>query len=328
MEPILPAHEARAPPTLPDHLLEEILVRIRDPADLARATAACKAFHRLINHPTFLRRYRSLHPPLLLGFVEKYDFLPVKAPHPNAAAARPIAGAAVFYFCDFLPPAESFGWQHCDARDGRFLVESREPERGLVLPELAVCDPVTRECTLLPPIPGDLVTSTLGQVQQYNIHSFDAFFDPSGGYEAEDGQFRVMCWTCSEEMAALFVYSSVCGCWAHGPSVSNALGLNVPDIGWWPSYAYGCLYWNAGVSSNKLLKLDIDRMEFSIVNLPGDHGGLLESEQLEVHYSLRYLVEVKDKIKFTNIAEEMVQYLNKQMDTFQLSKKTTNSYSD
>ncbi|TVU51403.1 hypothetical protein EJB05_02832, partial [Eragrostis curvula] len=84
-----------------------------------------------------------------------------------------------------------------------------------------------------------------------------------------------MCWTRSLEMGTVFVYSSASGSWTHGTSVNwNALGNmepeNLSDIGWWPSHAYGCLYWGAGVS-NKLIKLDINSMEFTIVNLPGDY---------------------------------------------------------
>ncbi|TVU38575.1 hypothetical protein EJB05_11955, partial [Eragrostis curvula] len=67
-------------PPLTDDLLEEIFLRIACPADLARASAACAAF----------RRYRSHHPPLLLGFLNLYvaeSFPCAEAPHPNAAAA-------------------------------------------------------------------------------------------------------------------------------------------------------------------------------------------------------------------------------------------------
>lgn len=38
----------------------------------------------------------------------------------------------------------------------------------------------------------------------------------------------------------------------------------------WPSYAYDCFYWKLQ-SCSKLLKLDINRMEFSVVGLPPCH---------------------------------------------------------
>ncbi|GJN13532.1 hypothetical protein PR202_gb00246 [Eleusine coracana subsp. coracana] len=78
-------------------------------------------------------------------------------------------------------------------------------------------------------------------------------------------------------MDAMFIYSSVSSSWTHGASISwHALGLEVqlpegivlPEQ--WPTYAYGCLYWKE-VIINKLIKLNINNMEFSIVNLPPDY---------------------------------------------------------
>ncbi|CAL5072258.1 unnamed protein product [Urochloa decumbens] len=91
---ILPRLEAAASPgqlaALTDDLLEEIFVRIASPIDLARAATACASFHRLITGPAFLRRYRSLHPPLILGFVNGNleGFQPAEAPHPSAPAGH------------------------------------------------------------------------------------------------------------------------------------------------------------------------------------------------------------------------------------------------
>ncbi|CAN6211922.1 unnamed protein product [Urochloa humidicola] len=86
----------RPPAALADDLLEEILLRVAGPADLARASTACASFRRLVTDADFLRRYRSLNPPLLLGFFDTVSsgFQPAEAPHPNATAARSIARAA------------------------------------------------------------------------------------------------------------------------------------------------------------------------------------------------------------------------------------------
>ncbi|OEL37880.1 hypothetical protein BAE44_0001101 [Dichanthelium oligosanthes] len=146
---------------------------------------------------------------------------------------------------------------------------------GPVLPELAVCDPLTRGHTRLPPIPDSLAASVFGPGRDEHVESFDAFFVPSRDYE--EAQFRVIGWTQCEAMAVVFVYSSVSGSWTVGTSISwNELGLNVQPGGtsmpcWWPSYAYGCFYWKVLVN-NKLLKLDMNRMEFSTVDLPPNHG--------------------------------------------------------
>ncbi|GJN35296.1 hypothetical protein PR202_gb24050 [Eleusine coracana subsp. coracana] len=50
-----------------DDLLELILVRIRSPVRLIRAAATCKPWRRVISGAGFLRRFGSLHSPLLLG---------------------------------------------------------------------------------------------------------------------------------------------------------------------------------------------------------------------------------------------------------------------
>ncbi|CAN6219158.1 unnamed protein product [Urochloa humidicola] len=58
---ILPGLEGtdpdRPPPPLTSDLHEEIFLRVASPADLARASAACVSFRRLISDPDFLRRH-------------------------------------------------------------------------------------------------------------------------------------------------------------------------------------------------------------------------------------------------------------------------------
>nr|CAB3458252.1 unnamed protein product [Digitaria exilis] len=218
-----------APPpqttALTDDLLEEIFLRIASPTDLAHVSTACVSFRRLIADSTFLRRYRSLHPPLLLGFLDPgRRFRPAEAPHPNARAARALACAADFSF-DYLPRGRSW-WCPQDVRDGRVLLCGR-PDEDAVFMDLVVCDPVSR---------------------------------------------RVCC---VSKMVAL-VFSSASGHWDVGTSTSwnaeNPSALSVTEgmfLGW-PSYAYGCFFWKV-ISSSKLLKLDINRMKFSIVDLPPDH---------------------------------------------------------
>jgi hypothetical protein len=92
----------RRPPALISELLEEIFLRVASPADLARASAACVSFRRLISNPSFLRRYRSVHPPPLVGFLNTAGFHLVEATHPSAAVARAVALTADFSL-DFLP---------------------------------------------------------------------------------------------------------------------------------------------------------------------------------------------------------------------------------
>uniref|UniRef100_K3ZAF4 Uncharacterized protein n=1 Tax=Setaria italica TaxID=4555 RepID=K3ZAF4_SETIT len=76
-------------------------------------------------------------------------------------------------------------------------------------------------------------------------------------------------------MAAVFVYPSLSVTWTAGTSASwEALGLHQEERmtppSWWSSYVYGCLYCKA-LKSNKFLKLDVNRMEFSAVSLLPNH---------------------------------------------------------
>ncbi|EMS65895.1 hypothetical protein TRIUR3_26575 [Triticum urartu] len=68
-----------------DNLLEEILLRLDLPTCLVRASLACSRWLCAVSRPAFLRRFRRLHAPRLLGFyvvgdgVPRQDFVPVSA---------------------------------------------------------------------------------------------------------------------------------------------------------------------------------------------------------------------------------------------------------
>ena len=272
--PIRRFPEAPAPPrrpaALPVDLLEEILLRIACPADLARASAACATFRRLVADATFLSRYRSLHPPLLLGFIESVSsgFQPAEAPHPNAAAARSVACPADGFSFDYLPPTRWNWnlWDACDVRDGRVLLKSSPMcmmgYGGVNFPELVVCDPLFRRYQLLPPIPDDLLASV--HVQQQNFPSFEAFLVPSGE-EEDETSFRVIGRAHRAIKSVVFVFSSGSGLWSVGTTWDDLnLGASILLC---RCYAYGYIYWKV-MRANKLFKLDINRMNFSIIDLP------------------------------------------------------------
>ncbi|CAO1941688.1 unnamed protein product [Urochloa humidicola] len=266
---VLPRLESTASPReladLTDDLLEEIFLRIASPSDLARAATACVSFHRLITDPAFLRRYRSLHPPLILGFVNGNleGFQPAEAPHPSAPAGRAMAAAADFSF-DYFPHGRWNHWVYRDARDGRILLECypEEEEYG-VLPDLAVCDPLSRRYLVLPPIPD-------GQAHEQNLQYSDASLVPCAD-EDDEASFRVILEMQCITDYVVFVYSSGTGSWsavsASQETLSGQKGFSMLGC---PCYAYGCIYWKV-CSRNKLLKLSTDRMEFSTVDLPPGH---------------------------------------------------------
>ncbi|KAF8650104.1 hypothetical protein HU200_064078 [Digitaria exilis] len=265
---------ARRALPFPDEIVERILVRVASPRELAFASAAHPHFRRIIADAAFLRQYRSLHPPQLLGVLSPWGIMLAEAPHSNAPSARSLALDADFSD-NHLPDGGGSNWRRSDARDGRVLVMRSYRRGDSVLPELAVCDPFTRGYRLLPPIPDDLVATVSNDWLDCLLH-FEALLVPSGHYE--DAHFRVIGWTYDGEKVVAFLYSSLSGTWAAGtPASWDALVTNLnfavlESDHWLPSYAYGCFYWQ--VPGHKiLLKLNINMMEFSAVGLPPNYHG-------------------------------------------------------
>ncbi|WVZ91234.1 hypothetical protein U9M48_037431 [Paspalum notatum var. saurae] len=108
-------------PVFPDEILEEIFLRLDAAADVARASAACATFRRVVSVRRFRSRFRSLHPPPILGVLELEShatgaFHPAEPPHGSAPAARALAQAADFTFSFIDAPG---CWRARDSRDGR-----------------------------------------------------------------------------------------------------------------------------------------------------------------------------------------------------------------
>ncbi|KAM0838325.1 hypothetical protein ACQ4PT_061050 [Festuca glaucescens] len=179
-----------AEPALPDDLLEEIFLRLPTANDLARASMACVSFRRVITGHPFLRRFRILHPPPLLGFLCG-NLIPAQPPHPSAAAAATFANTD--FSGSFLPPSVD-RWCLREVRDGRALFSpalegcSDDYNPRDLVREFAVCDPLHRRYLVLPAIPDDLAN----QVHQPDIVECEPFLAPPGDGE-EDSSFRVMC---------------------------------------------------------------------------------------------------------------------------------------
>ncbi|KAL6629908.1 hypothetical protein ACP70R_029673 [Stipagrostis hirtigluma subsp. patula] len=187
---------ATAPPALPDELVEEILLRLDDAADLARASAACASFRRVVTDRRFLRRFRSLHPPPVLGLLDttgrNRGFYQAQPPRRSAPAARAFAQAADFSF-SFLP--DPGRWGVCDVCDGRVLLARsvRLPYASwFVFDKLVVYDPLDRRCVEIPPIPADLAPMQ-PQFEPFlvPIMQFEPFLVPTG--EEEESPLRVIC---------------------------------------------------------------------------------------------------------------------------------------
>uniref|UniRef100_A0A0D3GS97 F-box domain-containing protein n=2 Tax=Oryza TaxID=4527 RepID=A0A0D3GS97_9ORYZ len=273
-----PPHRLQPPPPaqldLTDELLEEVFVRLPTAADLARASTACASFRRLITGHAFLRRFRRLHPPPVLGILAA-GFLAAQPPHPSAAAARALADPdAADFSCSFLPSRDRWCLRHFS--DGRYLL-SAIPERSDPAPdhralvrEFAVCDPLYRRYLLLPPIPDDLASV----VNQSEIVNFEPFLCPATEDE-EDTMFRVICLAQCEAKLVAFTYSRCSGQW-HAVEFDGWRDLTRGTSNPFPSgepelsgryYAHGCFCWVMHWV-NKLLVLDARSFEFSSIDLP------------------------------------------------------------
>lgn len=281
--PAPPIEESRTQPWLPalaDEILEEILVRVPTPEALARASAACTSFRSIITARSFLRRYRKLHRPPLLGLLidTEAGFRPAQAPHPSAPLARALVAAADFDYGSFVPePNQSWlnPWQARDVRDGRVLLDcTGQFDFGAVFTNLAVCDPLSRRSVLLPPIPGDMSMN----VQQDPVVQVQPILAPAG--EDEDTTlFKVICTAHYKTKLVAFVFSSVTSQWCIAASTSwSSLGTVKPTRRKCLSrfnYVHGCFYW-LSVWRDKLLVLDTCSMEFSTVDtLTGYHSQLI-----------------------------------------------------
>uniref|UniRef100_A0ACD5YKA3 Uncharacterized protein n=2 Tax=Avena sativa TaxID=4498 RepID=A0ACD5YKA3_AVESA len=276
---------------IPDHLLAEIFLRLPAPEDLARASAACVTFRRLVfdTDGSFLRRFRRLHAPPFLAFFDRDGFHHALTPHPSAPAASALADAADLSF-SFFPNHRA--WAVQDIRDGRVLLlrpaGGKQPQISM---ELAVCDPLHRRYVLLPPVPDELAALVAHPVTIHKPLPEDSFawvrhldnpwcevFLAPLDEEAEVAFCVIWIVHCATRLAA-FVYSSTTGQWqAAASSEWNELFLGrgestmVSPIDrhfYERHYAYGCFYWESTMAGKKeMLVLDTRTMDFSISDLP------------------------------------------------------------
>ena len=204
-----PAMEAQA--ALPDHLTEDILLRLTTAADLARASMACVSFRGLVTDGSFLVSFRSHHAPLILALLDRDGFHPALPPHPSAPAARALAVAADFYF-SFI---DSYcHWTVQDSRDGRVLLDRdlRQHEQPPAFKDLAVCDPLHRRYVLLPPVTRVLAASLEHPFPMVRPARCKPFLVPLGEEEtAEETEFKVIWMAHCKTKLSAFVFSSSTG---------------------------------------------------------------------------------------------------------------------
>ncbi|PNT71832.1 LOW QUALITY PROTEIN: hypothetical protein BRADI_2g36095v3 [Brachypodium distachyon] len=140
------APAAAAPVTvLGDDLLQEVFIRLRTPADLLLAAAACmQPFLGTVRCARFLRRHASTFPSLVGFLVLRGNRGPLHHQEPNpvrllipSAAARRVTDRGDFAL-SFLPHRTcqcTAAWQVLDCRNGRLLLST------WVSRQLMVADP-------------------------------------------------------------------------------------------------------------------------------------------------------------------------------------------
>ncbi|CAN6334423.1 unnamed protein product [Urochloa humidicola] len=267
---------SQSSPVFPDEILEDIFVRLDAAADLARASTACSTFLRVVSSRRFLRRFRSLHPPPVLGFLDgdaNKRFTPAEPPHRYASAAPALARAADFTF-SFLSDARS--WRTRDCRDGRVLL-FRRGAGTIAFDDLVVCDPLHHRYAMIPPIPDDL-TVPIPQAAMKNSVPFlaPAGEDEDGKLKDEEGSsFRVFCTMRFENKFMAFFFSSANRKWG---LISHHSSSNFGYRRW---YAHGCFFWPVD-SEGYVVKLDTREMKFSIIDLPHNYVAFNSAAIVEV----------------------------------------------
>ncbi|CAM0907786.1 unnamed protein product [Alopecurus aequalis] len=261
---------------LTDDLLTELLVHVPSSADLARASASCASLRRVATSPRFLRRFRSLHapPPLGVFFPDGAAFHPALPPNPTAPAARALALAADFSFA-FLPcPGPE--WLVRDHRDARFLLDRAAPSGSTAFTDVAVCDPLFRRYTLLPPIPDHLAATVdnpylqRGGDEGLHSRSNEIFLATRGNDEhGEELPFAVIWMACCRGKLVAFYFCSESRRWAalsppvhHALSMRRVMGVRLGQR----NHAHGCFYWMITLT-RRWLVLDSRKMEFSILDI-------------------------------------------------------------
>jgi hypothetical protein len=138
----MPPQRPRAPPALPDEVVEEVLLRVPpdDPASLARVALACRRWRRIVADPAFRHGRLALHgaTPPMLGFVcdGMWD---------DGGARRRHQFARFVPTSSCVPRrADHRGRWAFDGHHGRVLLNGRSSSSSSSYMDFAVWDPISR----------------------------------------------------------------------------------------------------------------------------------------------------------------------------------------
>ncbi|KAJ1267479.1 hypothetical protein BS78_07G059500 [Paspalum vaginatum] len=270
---------------LSDRSLAETFLRLRSPSALARAAGVCRRWRRVASSPAFLRLFRRLHPPPLLGFFVCNDgftvngalvgevlnptFFSSSNPAPPPGLSGAVRRCAHFSLAS-LPGADR--WALADTRDGLHLLRSRSDNRFHIPRQFVVCHPVTGRSALLPRRAQVYDDDDDGRDESAYLGAALVLSDADAG---AGGRlcFEVIVVTYFVYGLRLFVFSSHSGAWtAHPYSFSDiAGGGGVPPMPGSVGYAMhadGRVYWVVDSGGHAyLLALDTHTKAFSGIKL-------------------------------------------------------------
>nr|TKW38694.1 hypothetical protein SEVIR_1G132400v2 [Setaria viridis] len=226
-----------------DDLLREILLRLGFPTTLIRAAAVSKRWLRHASDPTFLRRFRTRHPPALLGFYIRElgargpRFVPVSQAPELATATRRASAAEGRFFIS-------------DCRNGRLLVMDFDPTacRHAVLSPLHPA----RGKVVLPPAP-----------KQSLIWFF--LTENGGGYDGAVAVLMLPIGT-TKTKVQVDLLTSGSGVWVAHRTVVIDLPETLPPIAYTLPPVRGKIY--SLTKSGHILGLDMTAAKSSLIQRP------------------------------------------------------------
>ncbi|CAM0877562.1 unnamed protein product [Alopecurus aequalis] len=255
-----PSSRLASPPSLPDELVEEILLRLPpdDPACLLRASAVCQTWSSAVSHPSFRRRIHELHrTPPVLGFL--HDWCDERVPDfvPTTASAF-----------SFAAPDRRF-WQPLDCRHGRALFLSTGEDTN----ELLLWEPITghRQRVSVPAeacgvcrYPDAAVFCAADACDHRDCHGgpFRVVFVFTVEYESEDDEEEYC-------VTSACVYSSVTGAWGELTSTQVEFAVHFE---YYSSVLVGrsLLYFMS--VSNLIVEYDCARHSLRVFETPEESG--------------------------------------------------------
>ncbi|KAJ1287498.1 hypothetical protein BS78_02G014400 [Paspalum vaginatum] len=271
---------------LPDHLVEEVLLRLppAEPACLARATVVCRHWRRLISDQSFRRRFRELHRnPPTLGFLRRVFGDGVHGIHfflPAAASSS------------FRPPHADedvpTDWMAVDARHGRVLFRdfsaSRSCYPGGIRNEFVVSSPMTGDVWMVPKL--------LLPLWWYAGWQKDSVLcaAAAGGCDHLDchrGPFAVV----------------TTDAWRTASSIHHTIGHVVPWA-WRAAFAGNALYFLFFLESSetcRILEYNLGKEELSLIDLP--------LSPAKATSSLALLVENSDRLEIAAVVQHNKIYM-------------------